>query len=101
MAAKLTWSERADRELHDILCYWENRNGSPTYSTKLYGLINHSLEMVCSFSLSGQMTTTEGVRSVIVKDYRILYELRPDEIYVMTIFDTRQDPKKLEVLPRF
>jgi plasmid stabilization system protein ParE len=95
MAAKLTWSERADRELHDILWYWENRNRSPAYSIKLYGLINDRLGQVCNFSHSGNITATQGVRSVIVRDYRILYELRPDEIYILAIFDTRQNPEKL------
>lgn len=95
MAAQLTWSERADQELRDILEYWENRNRSPAYSIKLYGLVKDMLAQLCEFRYSGSETTTDGVRSIIVRDYRIFYELRPDEIYVMTIFDTRQNPAKL------
>lgn len=36
MARQIVWTPPAEKDRKDILAYWLNRNGSPTYSLKLF-----------------------------------------------------------------
>jgi plasmid stabilization system protein ParE len=41
----------------------------------------------------------EALRELIVEErYRVIYQIRSDHIAVIAVFDTRQDPAKLEEL---
>ena len=79
----------------DIFGYWNRRNGSAEYSRKLNVLFIAALKTVCEFPESGITTDRASVRAVLVRDYLLFYKDLPQEIYVLTIWDTRQDPNKL------
>ncbi len=78
-----------------IFGYWNRRNGSAEYSRKLNSLFIAALRTVCEFPESGIMTDRESVRAVLASDYMLFYKDLPHEIYVLTIWDTRQNPDKL------
>jgi toxin YoeB len=46
----------------------------------------------------GRPTNLENVRIKIVKDYLIIYEELESEIHILTIWDSRQDPIKLQAI---
>jgi addiction module RelE/StbE family toxin len=96
MAKGLKWSRRAQNDRAAIFEYWNNRNRSAAYSQKLNVLFLDALHIVMEHPESGLPTEENGLRSVIVRDYRIYYESSRDLIEVLTIFDTNQDPTKLE-----
>jgi plasmid stabilization system protein ParE len=95
MAGGLSWSPRARKDRMSIFSYWNRRNGSNAYSRKLNTLFNSALRSALKFPDSGIVTDHEGVRAVLARDYMLFYRIVPEGIYVMTIFDTRQDPEKL------
>lgn len=80
----------------DIFAYWNNRNGSSAYSKKLFKMFVACGNRLVKFLLHGKLSPFAGVRSVLVKDYQLLYTDKPNELRVVTIFDTRQNPDKLE-----
>jgi len=45
MALKIIWTRNAIEHLEDILNYWEVRNGSSSYSIKLYKLFQDGLNL--------------------------------------------------------
>jgi toxin ParE1/3/4 len=52
------------------------------------------------FPLSGKIQPTQTrqeYRFLVEGNYKIIYSFRSNKVYINTIFDTRQDPKKLKV----
>lgn len=98
MARRIIWSSDAKFDLNNILKYWQNRNKSSVYSKKLRKLIRDSLKIITIYSQSGKISDFEEVRIKIVKDYHVLYEQDSnDNINILRVWDTRQDPEKLKI----
>jgi toxin YoeB len=43
----------------------------------------------------GKMTDDPNTRIKVVKDYLIIYEETETQIFILTIWDRRQDPEKI------
>jgi len=76
--------------------YWKNRNKSNTYSKKLDNRFREALTIIRDYPQIGKQTDDQKARIKIVKDYLLLYEETADSIFLLTIWDSRQDPNKLE-----
>jgi toxin YoeB len=98
MAKKIIWSLRAHTDRKDILHYWNQRNKSKRYSIKLNKLFKDAIKIVSIYPKIGRPTNLENVRIKIVKDYLIIYEELESEIHILTIWDSRQDPIKLQAI---
>ena len=92
---KIIWSNRAKLDLLKILEYFFKRNGSKTYSNKLYARIRKSVRLLSNQPNLGLMTDQDNVRSLITGDYAIFYQPDDDKIKVISIWDSRQDPDNL------
>jgi addiction module RelE/StbE family toxin len=98
MAKKVVWSLRAQKDRKSILEYWRERNRSVTYSRKLNLLFKEAVSIIRKFPQIGKPTDYPNVRIKVVKDYLIIYEVTATTIYILTIWDSRQDPDKMEKL---
>jgi toxin YoeB len=96
MAKQVVWSLRAQAERKQILDYWRHRNKSNTYSKKLNQLLKESVKIISDFPQVGKSTDDPNTRIKIVKDYLIIYEETQTQIFILTIWDSRQDPEKLK-----
>lgn len=96
MVKQVIWSLRAQEDRKNILNYWRQRNGSITYSKKLNYLFKEAVPIIKDFPQVGKLTDQKNVRMKIVRDYFIIYEDTGTTIYILTIWDSRQDPKKLD-----
>jgi len=97
MAKKIDWSERARKELFEILKYWTKRNKSKTYSEYLNRLLLESVEIVAELPESGKPTKFNNIRIKIVRDYLVYYRIEVEYIEVITIWDSRRNPKKFKL----
>ena len=97
MAKEIRWSIRADQERIAILDYWVNRNKSTTYSIKLAKLFIDKVNMLGKSPEQGLITDVASIRVKIIKDYAVYYEIAPDFIKILTIWDTRRNPNKFEL----
>ena len=98
MARKVVWSARAQRERFDILEYWVNRNKSKTYSRKLYQLFRIGMKKVAEMPATGIPTENPDIRIKIIKDYLIYFHITASKnIEVLTIWDSRRNPKKFKL----
>jgi toxin YoeB len=98
MVKQIVWSQRAQDVRKQILEYWKNRNKSNTYSKKLDKRFREALNIIRDYPQIGKQTDDQKARIKIVKDYLLIYEETADSIILLTIWDSRQDPNKLEMI---
>ena len=96
MAKQVVWSLRAQDDRKAILHYWRIRNKSNTYSKILNKLFKDSIQIIQDFPQIGKATDDPNTRIKTVRDYLIFYEETETQIFILTIWDSRQDPDKLE-----
>lgn len=100
MAKQVIWSLKAQSDKKEILDYWRQRNKSNTYSKKLNELFKESIKIILDFPQIGKVTDDTKARIKIVKDYLIIYEETETQIFILTIWDSRQYPDKLKKIRR-
>jgi plasmid stabilization system protein ParE len=99
MAKKeVIWSSRAHQDRIEILEYWINRNKSKTFSEKLLKLFIQSCELISEHPYIGKSTNFKNIRFKIIFDYLLFYEESERRIEVLLIWDSRQNPEKLNKL---
>lgn len=97
MAKKIIWTNKAKRELIDILKYWVERNQSKTFSIKLNNLITEQLQLIAEFPESGKRTDIPNVSLKIIHKYLLYYEMTDEKIYILTIRHGSKNPKTLKL----
>ena len=93
---KIGWTPRAYQDRLNILDYWINRTKSKKYSKKLNRLFNESIDLIAKYPEIGKPTDLSGVKAKVVRNYLIIYQEGPDSIELLTIWDSRRNPDKLE-----
>ena len=97
MAGKIIWTEKAKHNLIEILTYWNNRNKSKTFSSKLNTLIQNHLQLVLDFPNIGRETDISNVQVKVIRSYLLYYEFINEDLHVLTIRHGSRDPKTLEI----
>ncbi|WP_258098559.1 type II toxin-antitoxin system RelE/ParE family toxin [Marinoscillum pacificum] len=97
MARKVIWSPLAQHKRKKILLYWIERNKSKDYSRKLNKLFIQAANLLAKHPNIGQLTDYPHVRVKIVRDYLLFYEYTESAIFILTIWDSRQNPEKLKL----
>jgi plasmid stabilization system protein ParE len=88
MAKQVEWTLGAQYDRKDIFEYWNNRNK--------YALFKKSIKIISKHPKIGRSFGRDNIRVTVVKDYLIVYEEMDDCIRILSIWDSRQDPDKLE-----
>ncbi len=96
MAKQIIWSFLAQQNRKSILEYWKNRNKSNSYSIKLNQIFKDTAELLSKHPKIGKKTNLPDVRIKVIKDYYFTYQETDSGIEILTIWDSRQDPKKLD-----
>ena len=100
MVERLVWSVLAQKQKKEIFDYWNKRNKSKIYSRKLNKLFNKESEMLLFYPNIGYETNFENVRIKLIIDYRLVYQIKENEIRILTIWDTRRNPEIFDnILP--
>lgn len=97
MVKKVIWSGKAQKDRIAILEYWKNRTKSVQYSKKLDLLFRDAINSLKTHPNLGKPTSYDHVRVKIVREYLIFYEVITTELIILTIWDSRRDPKKLKL----
>ncbi|MEP6556570.1 MAG: type II toxin-antitoxin system RelE/ParE family toxin [Ferruginibacter sp.] len=96
MARQIIWSLRAQKDKGEIFKYWSQRNKSNRYSKKLNQLFKEAVQLLREYPYIGRSTDDDSVRIKIVKEYLLIYEFTETSINILSIWDGRQDPSKLD-----
>ena len=96
MARRVTWTRKAERIFSDILEFYAERNGNKTYSRKLSSEIKQIVSLLTKQPFIGIRTDAENIRVVVKGDFKVFYQLQPEEIVIILVWDCRQNPGKLK-----
>lgn len=91
MAWRLTWTEGATADIEDYAQFLAQH--SPEAAARVVQAIHDAAERLCEFPLSGRIVPEwrhRGRREIIVKNYRVLYRLEPEEVVITGVEGTRQ-----------
>lgn len=97
MVKEVIWSKRAQNDRKEIFTYWNNRNKSNVYSIKLNELFKKAIYLISEYPQLGKHTNNKNARIKVVKEYLIIYEIdENNRLLILSIWDSRQNPKRLE-----
>ena len=96
MVREIIWSTRAQEDRYTIFEYWNKRNKSKSYSKKLNDLLIAAIDFVAIHPHTGKLTDRIGIRIKFVSHFALIYEATETQLSDLSIFDTRQNPDKLE-----
>ena len=96
---KVFWTKFALDTLHDIYEFYKN-NASVLVANNIKKSILLSTRQLELQPLSGTIEVllqhlNEGHRYIIRGNFKIIYKIQSQRIYVTDVFDTRQNPTKL------
>lgn len=88
---KIIWAPSALKELKDTLEFYNVRNGSKIYSSKLLSELKNYLKTLSIQPFIGRPTSDFKTRVLVFKDYLIFYQNRIDQIEIVSFWDNRQN----------
>ncbi len=96
---KVFWTKFALDSLSDIYKYYKE-NVSVTIANNIRQGVFASTNQLEKHSLSGiveelLLDLDEGHRCIIRGNYKIIYKIQNQKIYITDVFDTRQNPDKI------
>ncbi|RLD50222.1 MAG: type II toxin-antitoxin system RelE/ParE family toxin [Bacteroidetes bacterium] len=97
MVRGIVWSKRAEKLFFDILEFYYVRNKSKTYSRKLNSEIKQLIKILAKQPFLGRKTEKNNIRVLIKGNYKIFYEIEPEEIVILLVWDTRQNPENFKL----
>ena len=97
MVSAVIWTEKAKKELMEILTYWNIRNKSKSFSLKLNNLIEEQLLLISEFPKIARATDIPNVNVKVVHKYLLYYEIVDDVLYVLTFRHGSKNPKTLKL----
>ncbi len=95
---RLQWSERATLDLQNIIAYLRDKWTEREIRNFVLKLDKRLILISTNPRLFPKSSKRKKVRrSVLTKQTVIYYETSTETIRIVTLFDTRQDPRKLEI----
>ena len=94
MALAVLYSPEFVDNLEAILTYYDERNGSDTYSQKLFKMLHEQIRLLSVFPEIGRITDFPGVRVVFVEKFGVEYQIRENAILVVDIYSCLTDSEK-------
>ena len=96
---KILWTDFASEMLLEIYDYYKV-NVSPSIANKIKTEIFTTTKQLKQHPVSGQLETNleilkEGHRYLVKGNYKIIYKEIPEGVLITDVFDTRQDPVKI------
>jgi toxin YoeB len=93
----IVWTSNAKLELKKNLEFYTFRNKTKTYSQKLYRKIQSELNLLIFHPTIGKKTDLINVRGLIIENHIVYYELNENQIIILSVWDTRQNPNRLKL----
>ena len=91
----IVWSKRAFKSLETIYKY--HLRFSPKVANNLRQKIVHKVGEIQYLKQYQVDEYSKNHRRIVVSHYKVVYSIKHNEIRILEIFDSRQDPNKLEL----
>lgn len=96
MAREIIWSKNALLLLQEIIEYWNERNGTTTYSEKLYSLFQLALIQIANFPETGRLTENHRIRYKKVKSYYLYFTFDDSVFKVVAVSHVKRNPEYIK-----
>lgn len=94
---KLYWTAKAQKDLKEIARYYKKRDKVSTVAISIVTDANLlATHPFLGFKEPLLEHKPEELRSLISSHYKIIYYIQDEIVFIITIFDCRQDPNKLK-----
>lgn len=94
----IVWTSFARESRTSIFSYWNKRNKSKIYSKKLNLLFQESLQQLTAFPESSlTKSNNQNIGLKIASHFEIIYSVSETHIFVLDIWDTRQNPQDFPI----
>jgi len=93
----VVWTRNSEIQLQNILGFYNRRNKSIFYSEKIYVKFKTKLNTTIENPEIGIKTKLNNIRGLIVDNFILYYEILPDKIMVLKVWDCRQNHEKLRL----
>ena len=97
---KVVWSAWSLQQLEDIHA-WYSMHASPAVADRIIANILSVTRLLEQFPFGGQVEPWLeyqglGHRRVVVGNYKVVFRVLEDEVRIVDVFDSRQDPLKMK-----
>jgi plasmid stabilization system protein ParE len=96
---RVNWTDKAKNDLNDIFIYYSEIASKNVAKSITKNIVSRSLDLKSNPYLGMieeyLLHRTKNYRSIIDGNYKIIYFVENDSIYIATVFDCRQNPIKL------
>jgi len=97
MVKRIIWAKKAKDEWKKILSFWYKHTGNKRYSKKLNSKLKLTLQNIKSNNYIGKKTSKKNIRIVICFYYLVFYKIEKERLIIITIFNSRRNPKDLKL----
>ena len=94
----IIWSYFADKQFKNALVYHFEVAGNYHFSEKLKTETEYTLGLILDYNYIGNSISKSNFRLIVVFHYAIVYEVLENEIQIVLFWDTRRNPKILNIL---
>lgn len=92
---KVAWTATAIKQRNYIFAYWNERNKSNNFSRKLNQKFIERVSLLKTNPELGKKTSFKTNRVLTLGHFSIFYRLIDNTIFITSVWDNRQNPKKL------
>lgn len=92
MALEINYSPQFLDSLENILVFFDERNGSDSFSKKLLKMIRKQIKLASAMPEIGRLTDFPGVRILFVERFGIEYQIRDKVILIVDIYSCQTNP---------
>lgn len=90
MVKKIIWTQKAKRELIEILEYWNKRNKSSRFSIRINNLVKEQIILISEFPNIARATDIPDVKVKVIHKYLLYYEIADDVFIYFDISTWKQ-----------
>ncbi len=100
MEIKVIWAESARIQLENIFEYYKEKVNSESSEKIVTSIIDRTIQLE-SFPESGPLepllkTRSYKYRYLVEGNYKIIYRIEKNYVFVVSVFDCRQNPIKIK-----
>ena len=92
------WGYFAERQFKKAIDYHFEFSKNLLFSNKLIDKTNDTIKLIQEFNQIGISILNTNFRSILVYHYAIVYEIMDKQIFIVLFWNTKRNPKNLEML---
>ncbi len=99
MARLIEFSRRSTAQLQKILEFYDERNGSDTYSRRLLAELMEALQRVAQMPTASSPSTRSDVRFIYVMDFTVIFRFTSKKLTLLSIRSSARKPLSIYQKP--